>query len=138
MSSNWLKSRLELLDIGTSELSRSLEERGLIVSRQVLDNWLKMDGERIPIGVGNVSLIDALAEILQYEDLAHFLLALGHRLDLEKEDRSSLYMSPIIRDLRKYNDEEAKAIAIILEQILLKWNEIERLMKQQSDQDEDC
>jgi hypothetical protein len=127
MSDNWLKSRMSTLGIGTSELSRSLEAYDISISRQVLDNWLRMEDERIPVGVGNVQLIYALSQILGYEDSARFLADLGH--DLEVGEYASTHMTPILAKLRSYDDDEAEPIAIILEQILERWEKIEEVMR---------
>ncbi len=119
---------MEALEVGTSELSRLLDQQGISISRQVLDNWIRMEGERIPIGVGNIALVRAFASALRYEDEATFLQSLGY--ELGANEPASSHLAPIIARLREYDPDNAEPIAIILTQILERWDDIDRLMSE--------
>lgn len=125
---NWLKSRMDQLGISTLQLSRQLKEQfGLNVSRQVLDNWQKMEGERIPISIGNPHLVTALADCLQYYDVAFFLYELGYGEFIGELDTSPEMMN-VMRRLSSYTGQDAQAIALMVQQILDGWNDVGRLM----------
>lgn len=134
MANNWLKKRLEHCELSTSQLSQILEEEfGIYISRQVLDNWLKMPDNRVPISISNIELVCALITILEYGDIYHFLDALGYTLpdDIELPDG----YEQVLWALAFYSGEKAEPIAILLEQIVDSWPAIRELTFRSSSED---
>jgi len=126
-SANWLKRGMDAKGLTTSQLSRILRnEYGVNISRQVLDNWIRMEDERIPVHIGNLSLVCALAQTLGYHDMQLFLSELGYFGENEEEVPREI--SNLQARLGNYTGQEAEAIALLITQILDRWTDVEQLM----------
>jgi len=128
---NWLSKMMAQKGLTSSQLSRTLEEKyGLDVSRQVIDNWLKMESERIPVQIGNYKLVCALAKIFGYYDVELFMKELGFQILPDRDVPDG--MQNLISRLSTYEGEQAEAISILLGQILDRWGDVEDRMKARS------
>ncbi len=126
MTENWLLTRMQLLGIGATELSRRLEDQGVPVSRQTIENWCKMPNDRLPIHVNNPALVEAIVVALEYTKVTELLYELGYKV--EPGPLMSPHFTPLLRKLESLKPEDQEPLGHLIWQILEKWRDVHKYM----------
>lgn len=126
MNRNWLLARMQLLEIGATELSRRLGDYDVQVSRQTIENWCKMPDERLPVHINHPELVQALVEALEYPKITDLLYELGYKV--EPGPILSHHYKQLLLKIDELDPADREPVMQLLLQILAKWRDVNKIM----------